>query len=324
MNLVVPDGNFSKCYLTGVGAGSGSLAGASIALPPLDIVCGDILSFSFEKDSSGNMTPERNEAWDRAVFGLADYDKISLHSHDAESSHGENKNSDTMLCIIESFLDLPETLKTFDNFDLYMIASKWDIPRPARHIVPRGFTSSFAESTESVKAHYELAESMTNIKNYLSLWEKRKELMSIESIYEVNGFSDIALVSVLTVLQSKRTLVRCKQCGCFFSPSRAGELYCNRVSLSSKKQTCKDAAKYEKQIAREKASESGKVYKVVSNSLSRRYRDERNEELKQFYWNECEKFRTEAAKFKDSVKCGRRAEQEYIAFLDSYRLRKKK
>lgn len=324
MHLIIPDNDISSCVLTGCGAGDGSLAGASFYLPPLDIVFGDILSFFFTKDEVGEMHPYDDESWKRAIFACPFYTQIAASAYDAEALNDKKKTSETTLSVLESFLNVSETQRTFANFELYLIATETTLPVPQKNIVPRGFSSPFAESKECVAAHYALAESTHDPSKYISLWDKNREFLSIESTYSVTGFSDLALVSALILLQSGKTFVRCKNCGCFFSPSRAGEIYCSRIAPGKKKQTCKDAAKYEKQLARERASESGKIYKSVYNVLRRRYIDEANSERQELYRLDFYNFMNQAATFKEQVKRNEKTEDEYIDFLGSFRLRRSK
>lgn len=324
MRLIIPDDDISSCVLTGVGAGSGSYAGASFLLPPLDIVCGDILSFFFNKDKSGEMHPDNDDAWKRAADAYSYYKQIAASAYDAEDLTGDEMGSETTLSVLENFLGVSDGQRTFANFELYLIASKTIIPAPTKHIVPRGFSSPFAESKESISAHYALAEVTSDPGKYISLWNKNRNLLSIESVYNITGLSDLALVSALAVLKSAKTLIRCKNCGCFFSPSRAGEIYCSRTAPGKKKQTCKEAAKYEKQLARERASESGKIYKSVYTVLHRRYINEANKERQERYRCERDDFMARAATFREQIKLNERTENEYIDFLNSFRLRGKK
>lgn len=125
------------------------------------------------------------------------------------------------------------------------------------------------------------------------------------------------------LVKSGRTIKRCANCGKLFSPNKADEKYCVRLSKEYPGKNCKQAAKYKKQLQREHSSETLKLYKSINTMLCRRAM---NAPLKEREHAQIilSSFRDEAYNWKRKLKSGEAQESEYIAWLNSFKKRRKK
>lgn len=125
------------------------------------------------------------------------------------------------------------------------------------------------------------------------------------------------------LVKNGRIIKRCEHCGKLFSPQKADEKYCIRRSKEYPNKNCKEAAKYEKQLQRERSSQSARLYKSINTMLSRRARDatllEKDQAQAALY-----SFRNDAVTWKNKVKKGEAQESEYITWLNSFKKRGKK
>lgn len=132
----------------------------------------------------------------------------------------------------------------------------------------------------------------------------------------------LCVAELYQIVKSGRTIKRCQRCGKLFLPNKSDEKYCIRVSADYPGKNCKQAAKYEKQLQRERSSESAKLYKSVNTMLSRRANNAtvndkaRATEL-------LISFRNSADEWKQKVKDGIVSESEYVDWLNSFKKRKK-
>lgn len=116
------------------------------------------------------------------------------------------------------------------------------------------------------------------------------------------------------------TIKRCENCGKLFIPKKADEKYCSRRSNEYPRMNCKEAAKYKKQLEREKASETAKMYHSINTMLARRAKvaplSTQKQELDILY-----RFRDEAVSWKKRLKSNPDIEPEYINWLQSFKKR---
>lgn len=116
------------------------------------------------------------------------------------------------------------------------------------------------------------------------------------------------------------TIKRCANCGRLFIPKKADEKYCIRRSEEYQNMNCKQAAKYKKQLAREKSNETSKTYHSINTMLARRAKmalPSKQKQEQDVLYN----FRNEAAAWKELIKNNPDAEDDYISWLNSYKKR---
>lgn len=118
------------------------------------------------------------------------------------------------------------------------------------------------------------------------------------------------------------TIKRCANCGKLFVPKKADEKYCIRRSKEYPNMNCKQAAKYKKQLLREKGNESARIYHSIYTMMARRAKfaplPTRDQEQQALY-----AFTNEAAEWRNRLKSDPKLEPEYVAWLNSFKKRKK-
>ena len=95
---------------------------------------------------------------------------------------------------------------------------------------------------------------------------------------------------------------------------------CIRRSEEYQNMNCKQAAKYKKQLAREKSNETSKTYHSINTMLARRAKmalPSKQKQEQDVLYN----FRNEAAAWKELIKNNPDAEDDYISWLNSYKKR---
>lgn len=122
------------------------------------------------------------------------------------------------------------------------------------------------------------------------------------------------------LVKNGRIIKRCERCGKLFSPQKTDEKYCIRKSKEYPNKNCKDAAKYEKQLQRERSSQSIRLYKSINTMLSRRANNAplaEKEQAQSILYS----FRDEAAIWRGKIKKGESQESEYIAWMNTFKKR---
>ena len=125
------------------------------------------------------------------------------------------------------------------------------------------------------------------------------------------------------LVKSGRVVKRCERCGKLFAPKKADEKYCIRRSAEYPDKSCKLAAKYEKQLQRERSSLSAQRYKSINTMLALRAKNATLNEKERLQSELCA-FRDEADSWRRRVKSGEAREEEYIDWLNSHKKRKPK
>lgn len=119
------------------------------------------------------------------------------------------------------------------------------------------------------------------------------------------------------------TIKRCANCGKLFVPKKADEKYCIRRSKEYPNMNCKQAAKYKKQLLREKGNESARIYHIIYTMMARRAKiaplSTQDQEQQALY-----NFVNEAEVWKNKLKSDSKIEPEYIAWLNSFKKRNSK
>lgn len=136
--------------------------------------------------------------------------------------------------------------------------------------------------------------------------------------------NQVCQVLIYQVLNSGHIFKRCELCGKWFVPQKSDEKYCLRKSSLYPTKNCKQAAKYAKQLSRERSSEASKIYKSINTMKTRKLNFATNPEEIERLRRELYDFRDESAKWKERIKSGETSEQEYIDWLNSFKVRKHK
>jgi hypothetical protein len=182
-------------------------------------------------------------------------------------------------------------------------------------------------------------------KNYISSWKKTDDI-SDEAIsnflqdrktfeysdrayfckigrYERSIIEQICFTLIYQILNAGYSFKKCELCGKWFVPQKADEKYCLRKGMRLDGKNCKSAAKYMKQLARERSSESARLYKSI-NTMKARKANEAPLSVQEEARAELYAFRDAAFQWKSKVKSGEKSEEEFIEWLNSFKVRKKK
>ena len=292
----------------------------------LDYVLSDILSFSpipTTEDINGlkavdggfYIDTENDSGFAAAIRDSYDYSRLQERVDD-KAHGGKQFSSFRLIQDIHEYMDIcsknPRFLN-YKNFRIFLAIRQ--IVEPNGHTIVLFKEGKDIDGRKCYHDWRELHSSRFPEQNCFELFEKNRDSFSIWTSYEFWGYADLALIILSVLLKNGRILKRCSWCGNWFSPNRIGEQYCMRTAPGEARKSCKEAAKYEKQLKRERTSESGRIYKSVSTMLAARA------ERKDITRDEVEDFRDEAKKWRTLVKQGKRTEAEYIEFLNSYKKR---
>ena len=114
---------------------------------------------------------------------------------------------------------------------------------------------------------------------------------------------------------------RCANCGKLFVPKKADEKYCIRRSEEYPSMNCKGAAKYKRQLSRERKNESTKIYHSIYTMMARRAKEAppstQGQEQQALF-----AFSNEAAEWREKSRTNPEIEAEYISWLNSFKKRK--
>lgn len=292
----------------------------------LDYVLSDILSFSpipttetingrEAIDGGFYIDVEKDPGFAAAIRDSYDYARLKESVDD--KPHSEKQFSSLALIQnIHEYMEICSKIPRFMNYESFQtFLAIRQIDEPNGHTVVLFKEGKGVDSRKCYHDWSELHSSHFPEQNCFELFEQNRDSFSIWTTYEFWGYADLALIILSVLLKNGLMLKRCSWCGNWFSPSRIGEQYCTRTAPGEVWKSCKEAAKYEKQLKRERASESGRIYKSVSTMLAARA------ERKDITRDEVDDFRDEARKWRDLVKRGERTEAEYIKFLNSYKKR---
>ena len=156
------------------------------------------------------------------------------------------------------------------------------------------------------------------IESKLTMWEikmwldrQQEDMMDPRyyELYGVNSLADLIAISLHRLCLSKRSISRCRICGRYFIPKKAGTLYCNKPNPKYNNRTCREEAKLQKQLKRTQMSESQRLHRSVAQMLRARVYAE------QFEYAELTNFLDKSKAFRMQVKNGQVAEWEYIKWL---------
>lgn len=294
----------------------------------LDYVLADILTFDPIPtgvmlggrkiiDGGFKIDTETDHGWLAAQQDSHDYSRL----HDFLSDAGDEDSSPLQLWEdIREYVSICEQQPwhfTIQDFELFMAIKQDKLPQGITTIIPR--EGKGVNNKTTTKAFSDLLHS----DNVFDCFEENKDFLVKYTTYLFEGYADLALIALYLLLKNGRTLKRCAYCGNLFSPSRTNELYCERTAPNEIYRTCKAAAKYEKQLARERASESTRVYKSVNTMKAAKidFAKSADEEIR--LRDELSGFRAEAKEWRKRVKSGGATECEYLAWLNSFKKRLK-
>ena len=327
MTLTVPNWDLSRCVLWDLHSDSdSSIVGSVIDMPPLDCVAGDMLSIEFEITETSSVNPVINEAWNALVTDFPEYSDIKECAFDVENEASEHYDFSN-LCALSRFFTMTDSHlshRDFRNLELFLAFCQIPEPTPKKRIVNRGFWTG-RESLTAMRGYSDTIHALNEKEGeyFFHVLEVNKENLDLHCNYDIRGFADLALVSAYLTLKAGLPLIRCEHCGRLFSPGSKKEKYCSRFSLSRPDKTCKEAAKYEKQLERERSSESSRMYKSISTMLAAKCDAAKNSHTETEAVATLNEFRDKALAYRKGIKAGTKTEDEYLSWMSTYYKRRK-
>ena len=210
---------------------------------------------------------------------------------------------------IEKFLDAslenPE-LMSLDGFEHYMALYGYELPS-------WGVRVGEDKSTQSLPLQERLLVPASKKIEYFTCTEVWGETYGI--------LEQICVASMYQVFKKGLSFKKCAHCGHWFVPSRKDELYCTIRVNAEFPHNCREAEKYEKQLARERSSESAKIYKSINTMKARTLRDS-TISARPAAEQDLYDFRDRADQWRQDIKSGKASEADYIVWLNSNKKRR--
>lgn len=158
--------------------------------------------------------------------------------------------------------------------------------------------------------HYPINDERTT---FLKMCQHSNEIQ-VGCLYECHHIGDLVFSLLHFILNSGRTVKKCKNCNRLFIPiNKSDEKYCPRIS---NKKSCREIASYKVRMRRENSSEFIKLENSVRTKLLNRTKakniteHEKNERQKKYY-----DFMDEKAMYKDKVNNDEISVSQYVEWL---------
>lgn len=288
----------------------------------LDYILSDILSFSPLPANGGfTIDTNRDTGYIASTTDESGYDELQELICD-DSSHGFSALD--LIQGIHEYMAICSSEPCYmniANFRTFLAIRQIDPPHESRSIV---FKQGRGIDSRSVNQSFlRLISSEFPDQNCLAYFDAHQNDFDIISTFQFWGYADLALTILYIWLEHGLTLKRCEQCGNWFSPSRANEKYCERTAPGYYHKTCKEAAKYEKQLERERSSESSRIYKSISTMLAAKCDAAKNSHMETEAVATLNEFRDKALAYRKGIKAGTKTEDEYLSWMSTYYKRRK-
>lgn len=211
---------------------------------------------------------------------------------------------------VKDYLTLGFSLKgyfTFEILEIYLDRTK--IPRPIRNI-DYHLPQKTWDHVPGTKAEKNLLDLAYEIEAVL-----KKKHGPITTTYDCEKLIEIAFAEIFHVISLGYTFKLCEHCNKVFVPQKTDTKYCDRASLQFPHKTCGEAAKYIKQLERERADEAYKIRKSIYNIKLTKFGSDSVE---------MSEFLDQDSKWKKGIKTGKNTDQEYMKWLKSHYAGKKR
>ncbi len=177
-----------------------------------------------------------------------------------------------------SFIEMCSLDRAYCNLeflDRFVSMNQDTIPMGRRmpfdfHISGYDYKYNLADMLETIAEYHQKQAQFETITQNIGINAKSTSLNRTFIYYKVNSVYEFMLIALQVLFSNKRIIKICEQCGKYFVPmKRADEKYCSLTSSDNGK-TCKEQAKLEKQLKRERTSESSIIHKRIRTKLFNR------------------------------------------------------
>ena len=146
--------------------------------------------------------------------------------------------------------------------------------------------------------------------------ENKQMLGNYTNYYEINSVIDLLSACLQEIFSKKKCIWICEHCGrLFVIPHRKDTKYCDFPSPENPNRNCKEQVRLEKQLQRDKAKESAAIHKRIRTMYANKY-GATSDEL--------DTFLEDSANKRNLIKSGKLTEEEYVAWLKTFYVRKYK
>lgn len=252
---------------------------------------------------------------------LASFKKIDITNADTFPNYMKQANFWEYMCL-QAILNECITNKKF-----YNMVSSSNSPLGYFGFGYRAYSKTSRINELKFDSMFARSASPDNIIEKINVANKNK-LYKEPSIneYEIEDTLDFVMSSFSFMLDLGMPFRRCANCGKYFIPENKSDTkYCNRISPQYPRLTCKEAAKYIKQLEREKGNYTERLRKSIYNTLRNRLNSKKalqNGMISKQYQIDLNNFLQQAAQWKSDVKVGAKSEKQYVKWLLSFKKRK--
>lgn len=139
-------------------------------------------------------------------------------------------------------------------------------------------------------------------------------------VYEVSDLLETVLLSAQTLIDEQIQVKKCGICGKYFVPlNRSDTLYCDRISPTDPKRTCKEYGSQKLWYDRIKSDEAAKLARNIYSAKQMLVR--RNPDILA-YKEMFEYFKEERKKWENWIKSGEKSKEEYLNWLNKMKVKK--
>ena len=144
-------------------------------------------------------------------------------------------------------------------------------------------------------------------------------IKGILRFYVLSSIQDLLSASLQEIFNAGYVIKRCAYCGHLFIPSKRNDVkYCETLRPENKGKTCGELSKKQKQVIREKESDSEKIHKSIRTMLSHKSQSTKFPKEEEILAEQLKVFNEESKVIRQLVKFGKYEEEDYIEWMKDY------
>lgn len=148
---------------------------------------------------------------------------------------------------------------------------------------------------------------------------KKYNVKSLESVV-LDDIDRLLSASITKIIEDNIKVKQCKNCGKYFIPyNRSDTLYCDNIAPQNPAKSCKEYASQELYYEKVKSNPASKLHRNIYQQ--KQMLAKRNPDIAE-YKSDFERFKTAAKEWKNKVKKGEAAENDYLQWLKDVKEKK--
>jgi len=145
----------------------------------------------------------------------------------------------------------------------------------------------------------------------------QQDKIKLVTAYELKDFEDFIVASLTELFKSKKTIVKCKNCGKYFLPKRKDALYCNNPSPQEPSKPCNKYVPESNYNESKQNDPAKKLHRKIYQRLNKdKKRNPRSPYIENF-----KNFNNEVDIFKDKLKDNKITKEDYYKWLEEQDLK---